>query len=421
MITKTITLTPSSIRYEGDSIGRDFIFVVLIQGQEYLYRSFRQKIGHGETISIIGQSLGLHLSFDESERTIHIPVAIMAAELDPTEKEPASRFLGASTTDFGLNAAFISFEFTLVYDYPHTFAFEMPVQVQGDFWAERGREKHKTAHLIFSLDVEVNWDTTQMELGTRIFMDYQSGRRSFNGDVLQQINLAGVAMPGTDFGEANLLWANLEGADLYRSDFTLAILRAANLRSTKLENANLSEANLAEAVLDEANLRNADLTYAVINSSFIGCEAVNANFTGAQIHSSNFKNADLTGALFREAKLEYVDFRNANLRGADFTGAQIDKINYEGADLTGAIGLYEVPSTNFDPVDPFEGKSEAYRKGYQEGYERGYQYAIDYPVFDEMAWEKSLINTFNEYSQDFAEGYKIGFMQTYNESLADAG
>lgn len=420
MITKTITITPSTLQYEGDAIGRDFVFVLLLQGQEYLYRSFRQKIGLGESISIIGQSLGLHLAFKESERKVSIPIAVMAAELDPTEKEPASQFLGASTTDFGMNAEILTFEFTLGYDYPHTFAFEMPVSVQGDFWATRGREKNKTAQLKFLMDIEVNWDTTQMDLGTRIFMDYQAGRRSFNGDVLQQINLSNAVMPGTDFGEANLLWANLEGADLYRSDFKLAILRGANLKNAKLENANLSEANLVEAILDEANLRNADLSYAIINSNLIAVEAVNANFTGAQIHGSNFRSADLASALFRNAKLEYVDFRNANLRGADFTGAQIDKINYEGADITGAIGLEKVPSTNFDPIDPFEGKSEDYRRGYQEGYERGYGYAIKNPKYDEFAWEKSLTDNFPGYTTDFAEGYKIGFMQTYNESLADA-
>lgn len=419
MITKTITITPTTLHYEGDAIGSDFVFVLLIHGQSYLYRSFRQKIGHGDRISIIGQSLGLHLSFAESERTVHIPIALMAAELDPTDKEPASRFLGASTTDFGMNATILSFEFTLGYDYPHVFEFEMPVAVQGDFWAEKGREKHKTAQLKLIMEIEANWDTTQMELGERIFMEYQAGRRSFNGDSLQEIQLAGVGMPGADFGEANLLWANLEGADLYRSDFKLAILRGANLRNAKLENANLSEANLVEAILDEANLRNADLSDAMLNGSLIGIEAEQANFSRAQIHASNFTNANLVGALFHAAKLDYVDFRNANLRAADFTGAQINSINYEGADTTGTIGLENIPSTNFDPVDPFEGKSEEYRQGYTEGYERGYGYAVKNPTYDEFAWEKSLTDNFPGYTTDFAEGYKVGFMQTYKESLAD--
>lgn len=420
MITKTITITPSILQYAGDAIGRDFVFVLLINGQEYLYRSFRQKIGLGESISIIGQSLGLHLAFEESERKVSIPVAVMAAELDPTEKEPASQFLGASTTDFGMNAEILTFEFTLGYDYPHIFTFEMPVAVQGDFWATRGREKNKTAQLKFLMDIEVNWDTSQMELGARILADYQAGRRSFNGDVLQQINLQNAVMPGVDFGEANLLWANLENADFYGADFPMAILRGANLRFANLEKARLSEANLVEAILDDANLRFADLSYANINGSCVDCKAQNANFTGAQIHASNFKSADLGGAIFKDAKLDYVDFREANLRLTDFTGAQIGKINYEGANLEGSIGLENIPSTNFDPVDPFEGKSDEYRSGYTEGYDRGYAYAIENPNYDEYAWEKSLTDNFTGYTTDFAEGYKIGFMQTYNESLADA-
>lgn len=419
MITKTITITSTTLQYEGDSIGKDFIFVLLINGQNYLYRSFNQKITHGKTISVIGQSLGLHLSFDEMERRIQIPIAMMIAELDAVQVEAKSQFLGAGNTDFGLNANILSFEFTEGLDYPHTFSFEVSVLVQGDFWNPKGREHSKTAHLKLLMEIVANWDRTQMELGERILLEYQSGRRSFNGDSLQEIKLIGAIMPGTDFGEANLLWAKLEGADLYGSDFKLAILRGANLRNTKLENANLSEANLVEAIFDEANLRNADLSYAIINTSFVGCQAVNANFTGAQITASNFQSADLGSASFREAKLDYVDFRNANLRVADFTGAQIGKINYEGADINGAIGLENISSTNFDPTDPFEGKSEEYRRGYTEGYDRGYGYAIGQEKYDEYAWEVSLTDNFPGYTTDFAAGYKVGFMQTYNESWAD--
>jgi flagellar biosynthesis/type III secretory pathway protein FliH len=80
-----------------------------------------------------------------------------------------------------------------------------------------------------------------------------------------------------------------------------------------------------------------------------------------------------------------------------------------------------VPSTNFDPIDPFEGKSEEFRRGYQEGYSRGYAHAIGQEKYDEYAWEVSLTDHFPGYTTDFAAGYQAGFMQTYRESWADAG
>lgn len=420
MHTKTITITPSILQYEGDAIGRDFLFVLLLNGQEYLYRSFRQKIGHGEQVSIIGQSLGLHLSFEETQPSIHIPVAIMAAELDPTQHEPESRFLGSSTTDFGMNATVLSFDFTKGDDYPHTFVFELSVAVQGDFWNAKGREHHKTAHLKLLMDVEINWDTTQMDIGERVLMEYQAGRRSFRGESLQQIKLLNAKMPGVDFGETNLLWANLEHADLYGSDFKRAIFRAVNASRANLERANFMAANVTEAIFDEANLRGANFSEAQINTSFQHAKAVGANFSAAQLQGSNFQYADLSGASFRNAHLDYVDFRHAILKDVDFTDAVFGLINYENANLQGVKNL-NAPSINFDAGDPFEGKTEDYRQGYHEGYKRGYQYAIDHPVYDESAWKQSLKEEFPSYTPPFAAGYELGFMQTYRESQADAG
>lgn len=420
-MTKTITLTAAALKYEGDTIGRDFQFLLLINGQRYLYKRFQLKIGQGETKTLTSYDLGVHLSYEELTQRVDIPVVLMAAELDPPATASPEAFIGAPTTDFGLAARVVSFDFEEVLTYPHTFFIELPVEVQGDFWAKTGREKHKTALLTLFVDVEINWDKTAMETGQLLIMQYQAGRRNFNGELLQQVNLKDAVLPGIDLGEANLLWANLENADLYRADLPLAILRAANLHAAKLENARLSEANLVEAVLDNANLCAADLSYAFINGSCVGCKAIGANFAGAQISSSNFQGADLSGAIFHNAKLDYVDFREANLQGADFTGAIIGKINYDQAKLTDSIGLEGIASTNFDPPAPFEGKSEDYRQGYHEGYERGYSYAIDEAEYDENSWEKSLTEHFPGYTPDFVAGYKDGFLQTYNESWADKG
>ncbi len=265
----------------------------------------------------------------------------------------------------------------------------------------------------------INQNTIIMEIGEQILMQYQAGRRSFKSDNLQQINLMDVKMPGVDMQEANLLWANMQSADLSAGKFKRAMLRGVNAKNAHLDHADFSEANMMEANFESANLQGAIFSKAQINTGFQYAKAAGADFSGATIESTNFQYADLSGATFCNARLDYVDFRHAILTGADFTGAAWGLVNYEGA-ATERMKNFTVISTNFDAKDPLEGKSEDFRKGYAEGYERGYGYAIVHPDQKETAWKKSLSTAFPAATSDFAAGYQLGFMQTYWEASANA-
>jgi hypothetical protein len=77
------------------------------------------------------------------------------------------------------------------------------------------------------------------------------------------------------------------------------------------------------ANLIDANLTGADLT---------GANLYNANLTGAILRGANLPGADLRGA----------DLEDANLTGADLTSATLTGANLVDANLTGAIGLPHV-------------------------------------------------------------------------------
>lgn len=68
-----------------------------------------------------------------------------------------------------------------------------------------------------------------------------------NGDIKEFANLIGANLYGADLGRANLYGADLSGADLREAD-----LYGANLRETNLYGANLRGANLRGANLEGA-------------------------------------------------------------------------------------------------------------------------------------------------------------------------
>jgi hypothetical protein len=100
-----------------------------------------------------------------------------------------------------------------------------------------------------------------------------------------------------DLSEANLIDANLSGANL----------RGANLIDANLSGADLSEANLIDANLSGADLSGADLS---------GADLSEADLSGADLIEANLSGADLSGADLSDAHLICADLRGANLSGA---------------------------------------------------------------------------------------------------------
>lgn len=149
---------------------------------------------------------------------------------------------------------------------------------------------------------------------------------------LNRLNLAGVAVRGGSFEEANLQSANLVGASLFLNNLSGANLRNADMRNADLaENifngADLRGANLAGASLRRSDLRNADLR---------GANLAGADLRGANLSAATLLRADLTGAIVTEAVLGGANLRRTNLSGADFRRATLAGADLRRATLTGA-------------------------------------------------------------------------------------
>jgi uncharacterized protein YjbI with pentapeptide repeats len=411
--TKIVTVTPSLIRYEGAPLGNDFFFHLVIRDPSFVHRAFSLKLQYGDFTDIRHLNLGVQFDYPDFLLKASIPFSMVAIETE------ANRLLD-QLSDFGQGLGILELDFDRILENPATSIFELPIQVFGDYLGTAGREKNKTAELTLLVDVEVRFLEDMVFPSERILTLYERGQHLFDGEMLQNVSLRDVALPGINFSSANLLFANFDASDLYRASFRLAICPNAIFTNTHLRRAIFSEANVVGSDFSNADATETDFSFAQINSIFKNAQLNNTNFQNAHIRATNFKDADLTGANFARASLVFVDFRGANLSGVDFRTAMLSTINYDGAILDGVMGL-DVPSTNFDPVDPFEGKSEEFRQGHTEGYERGYPQSSADDVFDELAWQKSLMINFPDASADFAEGYQLGFMESYEEGFATKG
>ena len=80
--------------------------------------------------------------------------------------------------------------------------------------------------------------------------------------------------------------------------------------------ANLIDANLRGANLSDANLRDANL--------------LGANLSGANLRDANLLGANLSGANLRDANLLGANLSGANLRGANLSGANLRDANLLG-------------------------------------------------------------------------------------------
>ena len=109
-----------------------------------------------------------------------------------------------------------------------------------------------------------------------------------------------------DGKRANLVRADLRGADLYGADLERANLVRADLRGANLYGANLEGANLYGANLEGANLYGADLDYACLP---LWCGSLLANMDDRQVKQllyhtlSVVKHSNNVSALLKEQLL----------------------------------------------------------------------------------------------------------------------
>jgi uncharacterized protein YjbI with pentapeptide repeats len=410
---KIVTITPSLLKYEGDYLGNDFFFHLVVRDQSFIHRDFQLKLRQDNYTDIRHFQLGIQFDYPDYVNTANIPFSLIAIETE-------NNVILNKASDFGHGLGLLHLNFENLINNPTTSVYKLPVTVYGDYLANSGKEKGKLAQIVLVVDVEVRFDESLVSPSDRIITLFERGRRIFDGEMLQNIDLRDIALPAINFGGANLSFANFDGSDLYKSNFNLAICVNAIFTNTHLRRAVFSEANLTTADFSNAEADEADFTYTQINSVFKNTKLTYTNFQDSHIRATTFENANLAFANFGRATLDYVDFRGANLTNADFRKATLNNINYENAILDGVLGL-DVPSTNFDPIEPFEGKSREYRRGYLEGYQRGYPQSSQDEIYDKFAWQKSLALFFSDASVDFNEGYEKGFMESYDEGFFTKG
>ena len=108
--------------------------------------------------------------------------------------------------------------------------------------------------------------------------------------------------------------------------------------------ANLVGADLVGADLGGANLVGADL----VGADLRGANLVGADLVGADLGGAYLVGADLRGASLGGADLVGADLRGANLGGADLGGAYLRGANLRGARRYGIVALGETPSGHTD-------------------------------------------------------------------------
>ena len=206
-----------------------------------------------------------------------------------------------------------------------------------------------------------------------------------SGPRLNEINLRYARGYHAAFANARLWRANLEGASLAEADFRGANLREANLKSARMdrvlaEKANMVSVNAHGAVFAAGAFQNADLSYADLDGATLttanlsrttlyGADLRHTNLLRAELSHADLRDTKLDGAVLALATLEQTDFSaakmiganltsaeakgtifleadlsRADLRGAIFTGAvlrqvKLDGANVLGADFRGALGL----------------------------------------------------------------------------------
>ena len=139
------------------------------------------------------------------------------------------------------------------------------------------------------------------------------------------------------------LYADCEGWEAMKADFSYCDLNHTYLRGTDLRGTDLSGTDLRGA-----DLRDTDLCYTDFR---------NANLHYANLRGVNLCYADLSGANLRDTDLCCANLHGADLRGADLSGADLCGTDLRDTDLCCAKEVPYVPM-----VCPEEGDFIGWKK-----------------------------------------------------------
>lgn len=139
-------------------------------------------------------------------------------------------------------------------------------------------------------------------------------------------------------------WLAGEKGILRNADLSFANLQGARLVDANLEGANLEGANLSGAVLVDANLRNAKF--------------INSDLTKTILHGANLERVDFDGSTLHDTDLSGANLKDASLLMADIKGKTVFEMSVKDYTIrailpdgsTGKIG--DDLSRFFDPNHP---------------------------------------------------------------------
>lgn len=144
-------------------------------------------------------------------------------------------------------------------------------------------------------NVTIKWDQDTFTSA------YQSGKKDFSDQHLDNLNFSGLKLGRFVFRNAQL-----EGIVCVESN-----LSQANFYNASLEGADFSQANLFQTYLAKANLEGADFRGANLGSA----DLTNANLKDANFCGANLKNAKVNQSQLKDAKVNWgTTFPDGNRR-----------------------------------------------------------------------------------------------------------
>ena len=141
---------------------------------------------------------------------------------------------------------------------------------------------------------------------------------------------------GTDLTNANLTGADLSGKDLTSAKLVGVDLSGKDMTRTLFNHASFADANLESANLTKTQFIDVDLTN-IKNKSLAGSDLTDASFAESNLSGVNLSEAILFGNNWIEANLSGLDFTvvsNAFIFGGIFLDANLSNSNFEGVDLS---------------------------------------------------------------------------------------
>jgi len=193
------------------------------------------------------------------------------------------------------------------------------------------------------------------------------GNVDADGAKLPRANLKNVTGTKSLWKEADLRWADLEGARLDNAAFNLADLSQANFTNASLCGSSFIGATIEGTVFTGADLTCATLRGLELNqcelsgACFDSADLTGCNCEGVNLPEANFRNANLTNTYWTDSLLPGANFHGVTLRGAGLAGIEWEHADLGGADLREST--FHMGSSRSGLVDSFIA-SEGTRTGF---------------------------------------------------------